>query len=73
MGSWYGRHVWGFVLWQRFFLQDGGSPSRIETHGKVPRIKAIFDDNGSSIILSRTGFLIRLKSNKVEISQERTL
>ena len=30
----------------------------VETHGKVPRIKAIFDDSGSSIILSRTGFPI---------------
>src|SRR5882724_781157 len=39
MGSWYSRHVWGFVPWQRFVLQDGGSPSRIETHGEVPRIK----------------------------------
>src|SRR5882724_13182219 len=36
-----------------------GSPSRIETHGEVPRIKAIFDDSGSSIILSRMGFQIR--------------
>src|SRR5882724_5213881 len=67
MGSGYGGHVRGFIL------RDGGSPSRIETHGEVPRIKEIFDDSGSSIILSRTGFLIRLKSNKVEISQERTL
>jgi len=49
-GSGYGGHVWGFVL------RDGGSPSRIESHGEVPRIKEIFDDSGSSIILSRTGF-----------------
>jgi len=42
--------VWGFVLW------DGGSPSHVETHGKVPRITKIFDDSGSSIILSRMGF-----------------
>jgi len=27
-----------------------------ETHGEVPRIRKIFDDSGSSIILSRTGF-----------------
>jgi len=66
-GSGYGRQVRGFILW------DGGSPSRIETHGEVPRIKEIFDDSGSSIILSRMGFPIRLKSNKVEIGQERTL
>jgi len=33
-----------------------GSPSHIETHGEVPRIKGIFDDSGSSIILSRMGF-----------------
>src|SRR5882724_5743958 len=64
-GSGYGGHVWGFVLW------DGGSPSRIETHGEVPRIKEIFDDNGSSIILSRTGFPTRLKSKKVEIGKEK--
>ena len=49
-GYGYGGHVWGFFLW------DGGSPSQIETHGKVPRIKETFDDSGSSIILSRTGF-----------------
>src|SRR5882724_4401196 len=65
MGSGYGGQV------QRFIPRDGGSPSWIETHGEVPRIKEIFDDSGSSIILSRTGFLIRLKSNKVKISQER--
>ena len=57
----------GFVPW------DGGSPSQIETHGEVPRIKEIFDDSGSSIILSRTGFPIRIKSKKVEISQEKML
>src|SRR5882724_2052512 len=43
-------HVWGFVPWDR------GSPSQMETHGEVPRIKEIFDHSGSSIILSRTGF-----------------
>ena len=47
-GSGYGGQVQGFVL------QDGGSPSRIETHGEVPRIKEIFDDSGSLIILSRS-------------------
>src|SRR5882724_13641569 len=67
VGSGYSRHVRGFVPWDR------GSPSRIETPGKVPRIKEIFDDSGSSIILSRMGFLIQLKSNKVEIGQESTL
>jgi len=67
MRSGHGGHVWGFVPW------DGGSPSQIETHGKVPRIKETFDDSGSSIILSRTGFLIRLKSKKVEIGQEKML
>src|SRR5882724_8930414 len=66
-GSGYGGHVWGFVP------RDGGLPSRIETHGEVPRIKEIFDDSGSSIILSRMGFPIRLKSNKVKISQEKTI
>src|SRR5882724_11808798 len=50
-GSGYSRHVWGFVP------RDRGSSSQIETHGKVPRIKEIFDDSGSSIILSRMGFL----------------
>ena len=30
----------GLVPW------DGGSPSRVETHGEVPRIKKIFDDSG---------------------------
>ena len=58
--------MWGFVPW------DKGSPSRIETHGEVPRIKEIFDDSGSSIILSRMGFQIRLKSKKVEIGKEKT-
>ena len=67
MRSGYGGHVRGFILW------DGGSLSQIETHGKVPRIKEIFDDSGSSIILSRTGFPIQLKSKKVKIGQERTL
>src|SRR5882724_692514 len=52
------RHMRGFVP------QDGGSPSQIETHGDLPRIKEIFDDSGSSIILSRMGFQIRLKSKK---------
>jgi len=65
-GSGYGRHVWGFVPWDR------GSPSRIETHGKVPRIKEIFDDSGSSIILSRTGFPTRLKCKKVRIVKGKT-
>src|SRR5882724_10877027 len=64
--SGYGRHVWGFVLW------DGGSPSRIETHGKVPRIKEIFDNSGSLIILSRTGFPTRLKCKKVRIIKGKT-
>jgi len=73
MGSWYGRHVRGFVTQQRFVPRARGSPSHIETHGEVPRIKAIFDNSGSSIILSRMGFPIRLKSNKVKIGQERTL
>jgi len=63
--SGYSRDVWGFIL------RDGGSPSHIETHGEVPRIKGIFDDSGSSIILSRMGFPIQLKSEKVEIGQER--
>jgi len=47
--------VRGFVPW------DGGSPSWVETHGKVPIIAKIFDDSGSSIIQSRTGFLTQLK------------
>jgi len=55
---WYGRHVWGFVL------QDGSSPSWEETHGKVPRITEIFDDSGSSIILSRNGFSDLTKEQK---------
>src|SRR5882724_2716135 len=50
--SGYGGHVRGFIL------RDRGSPSWVETHGEVPRITEIFDDSGSSIILSRTGFLI---------------
>src|SRR5882724_10679121 len=58
MGSWYSRHVWGFVRWQMFVSWDGGSSSHIETHGEVPRIMEIFDNSGSSIILSRTGFPI---------------
>ena len=73
MGSWYSRHVRGFVPWQRFVSWDGGSSSRIETHGEVPRIMEIFDDSGSLIILSRTGFPTRLKHKKVEIGQEKTL
>ena len=36
----------GFVLW------DGGLPSQVETHGEVPRITEIFDNSGSSIIIS---------------------
>ena len=56
--------MWGFVLW------DGGSPSQIETHGEVPRITEIFDDSGSSIILSRMDFPTRLKSKKVEIGEK---
>src|SRR5882724_10534465 len=67
MRSGYGGHVRGFVP------RDGGSLSRIETHGEVPRIKGVFDDSGSSIILSRTGFPIRLKCNKVGIDKEKTL
>jgi len=51
MRSGYGGHV------RRFIPQYGSSPSRIETHGEVPRIKEIFDDRWSSIILSRMGFL----------------
>jgi len=57
--------VWRFIPW------DGGLPNQVETHGKVPRITKIFDDSGSSIILSRMGFLTRLKSKKVEISEEK--
>src|SRR5882724_5239771 len=72
-GSWYNRHVWGFVPWQRFISRDRGSSSCIETHVEVPRIKEIFDYSGSSIILSRMGFLIQLKCKKVEIGQEKTL
>ena len=56
-----------------FIPRDGGSPSRVETHGEVPRITGVFDDSGSSIILSRTGFPTRLKRKKVEIGQEKTL
>ena len=48
-----------------------GSPSRIETHGTFPRIKEIFDDSGSSIILSRMGFPIQLKSKEFEIGNEK--
>ena|SRR5882724_3254183 len=55
----------GFVPW------DGGSPSRVETHGEVPRITEIFDNSGSSIILSIMGFLTRLKSKKVKIGEEK--
>ena len=55
----------GFVPW------DGGSPSQRETHGEVPRIKGVFDDSGSLIILSRTGFPTRLKCNKVGINKEK--
>jgi len=39
-----------------FVPQDGGSPSRVETHGEVPIITKILDDSGSSIILSRIWF-----------------
>jgi len=56
----------GFVQW------DGGSPSWVETHGKVPRITEIFDNSGSSIILSRMGFPTQLKRKKVKISKEKT-
>ena len=56
----------GFVPW------DGGLPSRLETHGKFPIITRIFDDSGSSIILSRMGFPTQLKSKKVEIGKEKT-
>ena len=45
-----GGHVRGFVPW------DGGSLNWVETHGNVSRLRKIFDDSGSSIILSRTGF-----------------
>ena len=58
--------MWGFVPW------DGGLPSRVETHGKVPRITEIFDDSGSSIIPSRMDFPTPLKRKKVEISKEKT-
>ena len=64
-GSGCGGHVQGFIP------QDRGSPSRVETHGNVPRITEIFDNSGSSIILSRTGFLTQLKSKKVKISKEK--
>jgi len=57
--------VWGFIP------QDGGSPICVETHGKVPRITEIFDDSGSSIILSIMGFLTRLKIMEVNISEEK--
>ena len=46
MRSGYGGHVRGFIP------RDGGSPSRIETHGEVPRITGVFDDSGTV----RTGF-----------------
>src|SRR5882724_12402941 len=52
MRSGYSGHV------RRFIPQDRGSPSQIETHGKIPGIKEIFDHSGSSIILSRMGFPI---------------
>src|SRR5882724_1090566 len=39
MRSGYGRHVRGFIPW------NGGSPSRVDTHGKVPRMTKIFDDS----------------------------
>ena len=55
-----------------FVPLDRGSPSRVETHGEVPIITRIFDDSGSSIILSRMGFLIQLKSKEVEIGNEKT-
>src|SRR5882724_9814099 len=48
--SGYGGHMRGFVPW------DGGSPSQIDTHGKVPRITGVFDDSWRLIILSRMGF-----------------
>src|SRR5882724_3352412 len=66
MRSGYYGHMRGFVLWDR------GSPSRIETHGEVPRITGVFDDSGSSIILSRMGFPTQLKCNKVGIDKEKT-
>jgi len=50
MRSGYGGHMRGFIP------QDGGSPSRVEAHGEVPRIKGIFDDSGSSIITVKNGF-----------------
>jgi len=53
-------------------LRNGGSPSWIDTHGEVPRITGVFDDSGSSIILSRTGFRRRLKCKKVGIDKEKT-
>ena len=37
-----------------------GLPSQVEIHGKVPIITKIFDDSGSLIILSRTGFPTQL-------------
>jgi len=49
----------------------GSLPSRVETHGKVPRITEIFDNSGSSIILSRTGFPTQLKSKEVEIGKDK--
>src|SRR5882724_6566148 len=48
----------GHMGW--FFLQDGGLPSWIETHGDFPRITKNFDGSGSSIILSRTGFPVKI-------------
>ena len=39
-----------------FILQDEGLPRWIETHGDFPRITNNFDNSGSLIILSRTGF-----------------
>ena len=54
-----------------FVPQDWGSPSWVKTHGRGPRITKIFYNSGSSIILSRTGFPIQLKSKRVEISQEK--
>ena len=47
----HGGHMRGFVLW------DGGLLGQVEIHTNVPRITKNFDDSGSSIILSRTGFL----------------
>src|SRR5882724_11818282 len=45
--SGYGGHVWGFVP------RGGGLSNQVKIHGDVSIITRVFDDSGSSIILSR--------------------